>query len=227
VPWIEHDGEADDMQLTAMGHSCVRLSDGGRTLVIDPGAFSERNAIDGAEAILITHEHPDHFDVDLIRAAVAADTSLEIWTNETIAATLADMGSRVHPVNDGSSFAAAGFDVSVHGEWHATIHPDLPAVRNVCFLVGGEAFHPGDSFTRPSAGASTVLIPVYAPWMKLSEAVQLARDLRPERLVAIHDGMLNERGTGLVDRLLGSPLVGVDGSTPTYHHLAAGASIEL
>jgi L-ascorbate metabolism protein UlaG (beta-lactamase superfamily) len=215
------------MQLTSMGHSCVRLSDGGRTLVIDPGAYSERSAIDGAEAVLISHEHPDHFDVDLVRAAAAANPRLEIWTNETIAGTLADLGPRVHPVNHGSTFDAAGMDVTVHGDWHATIHPDLPAVRNVCFLVGGEVFHPGDSFTRPNAPAATVMLPVYAPWMKLSEAVQFARDLRPQRLVAIHDGMLNERGVGLVDRLLGSPLVGADGSVPSYHHLVAGTSIEL
>jgi len=215
------------MQLTSMGHSCVRLTTAGRTLVIDPGAYSERTSIDGAEAVLITHEHPDHFDVDLLRTAAAADPRLGIWTNESIAGMLVDLGGRVHTVSDGASFTAAGMDVTVHGAWHATIHPDLPPTRNVCFLVGSEVFHPGDSFTQPGAPAATVLLPVYAPWMKLSEAIQFARDLRPQRLIAIHDGMLNERGFGLVDRLLGSTLVGVDGAIPTYRHLAAGTSIEL
>ena len=40
-------------------------------LVVDPGAFSERAALDGADAVLITHEHFDHLDVDALADALA------------------------------------------------------------------------------------------------------------------------------------------------------------
>jgi L-ascorbate metabolism protein UlaG (beta-lactamase superfamily) len=60
--------------LTKFSHSCVRFDDGDRSLVIDPGTLSETDvALDGAGGVLITHEHPDHFDVDAVRSAAAAD----------------------------------------------------------------------------------------------------------------------------------------------------------
>ncbi|MDQ5862445.1 MAG: MBL fold metallo-hydrolase, partial [Actinomycetota bacterium] len=52
------------MKLTKYTHACVRLEQDGRVLVLDPGTFSEtEEALDGAQAVLITHEHGDHVDV--------------------------------------------------------------------------------------------------------------------------------------------------------------------
>ncbi len=221
-----HEHEDRAMRLTRLGHSCVRLERDGNVLVIDPGGWSDPAAATGAGAILVTHEHPDHFDADGLRRAAAADPSLEIWTNETVAGLLADLGPRVHTVSDGDSFTAAGFAVAAAGEWHATIHPDIPRVRNVCFLVDGEVFHPGDSLTRPEVPVGTLLLPVHAPWLKIAEAIDYVRDVRPSQTIGIHDGMLNERGLGLADRVLGAPgLLGAE-SGP-FRPLATGESIEL
>ena len=61
------------MRLTKYAHSCLRVEHDGGVLVVDPGVFSEPAALDGADAVLITHEHPDHLDVAaLTRAAGAA-----------------------------------------------------------------------------------------------------------------------------------------------------------
>jgi len=49
------------MRFTKLGHSCVRLDKDGAVLVIDPGTFSDAaGALDGATAVMVTHEHPDH-----------------------------------------------------------------------------------------------------------------------------------------------------------------------
>ena len=45
------------MRITKFGHACVRLEHGGQALVVDPGSFTEREALDGATAVLVTHEH--------------------------------------------------------------------------------------------------------------------------------------------------------------------------
>src|ERR1051325_8215815 len=104
------------MRLTMLGHSCARLEAGGRTLVIDPGTFSDRSALDGADAVLVTHEHPDHFDIELIRAALAAKPALELWSNPSVTAALEDVGRRAHAVAAGDTIEPAGLSVVIRGE---------------------------------------------------------------------------------------------------------------
>ena len=53
----------NDMDITKFTHACVRLDCKGRVLVIDPGIFSEPQALIGADAVLVTHEHADHIDI--------------------------------------------------------------------------------------------------------------------------------------------------------------------
>lgn len=74
------------MDLTKFTHACVRLDDGNRRLVIDPGAFSELDqALDGVDAVLITHEHADHIDVDKLKAAAQKNSSLRVWAPQSVA----------------------------------------------------------------------------------------------------------------------------------------------
>ncbi|MDR3082670.1 MAG: MBL fold metallo-hydrolase, partial [Streptomyces sp.] len=111
------------MKLTKKSHACIRLEKDGRSLVVDPGMFSEEDAAFGAEAILVTHEHPDHFDEGRLRTALEGNPDAEIWTLKSVAEQLAAaFPGRVHTVGHGDTFTAAGFDVQVHGELHAVIH---------------------------------------------------------------------------------------------------------
>ncbi|MET7654906.1 MULTISPECIES: MBL fold metallo-hydrolase [unclassified Streptomyces] len=211
------------MTLTKKSHACVRLEKHGRTLVLDPGAFSEADAALGADAILVTHEHPDHFDENRLRAALEADPAVEIWTLRSVAEKLsAAFPGRVHTVGHGDTFTAAGFDVQVHGELHAVIHPDLPRITNVGFLVdGGRVFHPGDALTVPEHPVETLLAPVQAPWNKISEVIEYVREVRPQRVYDIHDALLTDLARPIYDTHLGN-LGGAE-----HGRLAPGASAEL
>ena len=212
------------MELTKHGHACVVLSEGDRRLVLDPGVFTDPEVLRGAAAVLVTHEHADHFAPGPLRAALDADPALEVWTNGSVAGQLEGLGSRVHVVGDGDAVTVAGFDVTVHGELHAVIHPDVPRIANVGFLVDGEVFHPGDAFTVPEAPVTTLLLPIYAPWLKLSEVIDYVRAVDADQAFAVHDAPLNDIGLGLVGGLLG----GKGPGTPTpYSRLAPGDSIEL
>jgi len=191
------------MRLTKLGHACVRLEKNGATLVIDPGAWSGPDALAGARAVLVTHEHPDHLDVDALRAALTAGGDLELYANPSVAGQFADFGGRVHAVEHGDVVRAAGFDVHVYGREHARILPEVPLIANTGFAVDGEVFHPGDSFTVPEDPVRTLLLPVSAPWMKFAEAQAYAREVGPERGYAIHDAILSPQGTGLISMLLG------------------------
>jgi L-ascorbate metabolism protein UlaG (beta-lactamase superfamily) len=212
------------MELTKHGHACVVLADGERRLVIDPGGFTEPGALDGATAVLVTHEHADHFVPERLLAALDADPALELWTNKSVAALLDGPAGRVHVVGRGDAFSAAGFDVHVHGELHAEIHPEIPRIANVGFLVGGLVFHPGDALTVPEEPVPTLLLPMHAPWSKTSELIDYLRAVHADQAYAVHDGLLNDAGIGIVSGLLGERGPG----TPTpFSRLAPGDSVEL
>ena len=211
------------MQLTKHGHACVVLSDGDRRLVLDPGSLTEESAWTGASALLITHEHFDHLDVGRTKQALAEDPALEVWTNRSVAEQLAG-GSRVHVVGDGDAFTAAGFEVTAHGEHHAVIHPDVPTILNTGFLVDGQVFHPGDALTAPGVAVPTLLLPLHAPWSKVSELVDYLREVAAPQAYAVHDGLLNDIGLQAIGGMVGE---NGPGSPSTYHRLAPGESVQL
>jgi L-ascorbate metabolism protein UlaG (beta-lactamase superfamily) len=198
------------VKLTKKRHACVRLDKEGGSLVIDPGGYSEEDAAVGADVILVTHEHHDHFDQGRLRAALDANPAAELWTLASVADQVsAAFPGRVHTVGHGDTFTAAGFDVQVHGELHAVIHPDLPRITNVGFLVDGAVFHPGDALTVPGHPVDTLLVPVMAPWNKISEVVDYVREVKPRRAVDVHDAMLADLARPTYDTHLGN-LSGAD-----------------
>lgn len=212
------------MRLTKLEHACVRLEKDGSVLVIDPGAFSQPDALAGAQAVLITHEHFDHVVPDQLRAAMAAEPGLEMWTNAALAAQFADLGGRVHEAKHGDTFRAAGFDVHVYGSEHAVLHPDIPLIANTGFMIDGEVFHPGDALTVPEDRVNTLLLPVSAPWLKLSEMVDYGRAVDPSRAYAIHDALLSDIGLQVLDAFM--PMA-VGASGGAFGRLGQGASVEL
>jgi L-ascorbate metabolism protein UlaG (beta-lactamase superfamily) len=186
------------MRLTKYGHACVRVERDGAVLVIDPGVFSEAAALDGADAVLITHEHPDHLDVDQLTGR-----DLPIYTHPDVAGKLAEMGVTAHGVNAGDRFEAAGFAVQAYGGLHALNHPEIPRVANLGYLVDGSVYHPGDSFDVPvGASVEVLLVPVNAPWLKVAESVAFVRAVAPRRAYGIHDALLSEAGGQVYDRNL-------------------------
>lgn len=205
------------MRLTKYGHACVRLADGDRVLVIDPGVFTEADALAGATGVLITHEHPDHVDVDKLAAARKANPALTVHTHPALAGTL---GDGVTPVSPGDTFEAAGFAVRAVGGKHAEIIDGLPGCPNIGFVIDG-VYHPGDSLFVPDAAVETLLVPVAGPWLKLGEAIEFVRAVRPAHAFRIHDAPLSEIGLMNVDGWL------EDEPVTDYRPLAAGDSAEL
>ncbi|MFG2105489.1 MBL fold metallo-hydrolase [Micromonospora chersina] len=188
------------MQVTKYTHSCVRLEHDGGVLVVDPGVYSEPEALDGVDAVLITHEHPDHVNVEALTRALDR-RAVSVNGPASLAGALGDAAEALTVVAPGESFTAAGVAVRAYGGQHAVIHPDIPVIQNLGYVFNDVVYHPGDSLVVPDdIQVDTLFAPIHAPWSKFSEVVDFIRAVAPRRAFALHDGLLNDRGFGVLDR---------------------------
>jgi len=193
------------MKLTKHEHACVVLEKDGASIVIDPGSFSAGAAeiIAGADAILITHEHMDHVNETAINGALAARPDLRLYAPAAVGGLFAARQDQFTAVAAGDELALGSFAVTVHGSEHAVIHPDIPVIANVGYLIDGSVYHPGDAYYVPEVPVPVLLLPTSGPWMKLGEAADYVRAVRPQQIVQIHEMLLSDIGLFLASSLLG------------------------
>jgi L-ascorbate metabolism protein UlaG (beta-lactamase superfamily) len=180
------------MLLTKKAHSCIRLEKDGQVLVLDPGGLTDPEVLTDANAVLITHEHWDHFEEGRLRGAMDSNPGLRLWTVRPVAEKMSGYGNRVTVVGPGDAFTAAGFDVEAHGEMHALLHRSVPRIRNTGFVVDGAVFHAGDAFTVPFRPVDTLMLPIHARWSTEADVVDYLGEIRPKRAVIAHEGMLHD-----------------------------------
>jgi len=207
------------VRLTKFTHACVRLEDGDRVLVIDPGEFSEEAALDGVDTVLVTHEHYDHIDVSLLTKVAAGNPDLRVYAPASVTGQLTGLGAAAVTVSPGETFTAGGFPVRVVGGDHAEIYEGLPGCPNVGYVVDDTVYHPGDSLFVPDVTVDTLLVPASAPWLKLAEALDFVRAVKPRRAYPIHDAMLSTIGQKSVEGWMGAK------SNTEYTWLASGESV--
>jgi L-ascorbate metabolism protein UlaG (beta-lactamase superfamily) len=193
------------MKLTKHEHACVVLEKDGASIVIDPGSFSSGAAeiIAGADAILITHEHMDHVNETAINGALAARPDLRLYAPAAVGGLFAARQDQFTAVAAGDELTLGSFAVTVHGREHAVIHPDIPVIANVGYLIDGSVYHPGDAYYVPEVPVPVLLLPTSGPWMKLGEAADYVRAVRPQQIVQIHEMLLSDIGLFLASSLLG------------------------
>ncbi|HWH31012.1 MAG TPA: MBL fold metallo-hydrolase [Mycobacteriales bacterium] len=175
------------MRITRFGHSCLLVEDGEARLLLDPGVFSSGfEELRGLTGVLVTHQHPDHLDRDRLPALLEANPDARLHCDEGTGRQL-DVPCTV--VREGDRLDL-GTSVQVHGVQHAVIHPDIPRIPNVGYLVGERFFTPGDALTVPEADVEVLGLPTDAPWLKLVESVDLLRAVRPRVAFPVHDAVL-------------------------------------
>jgi L-ascorbate metabolism protein UlaG (beta-lactamase superfamily) len=185
------------MRLTKFGHSCLLVEEGGARVLLDPGSFSEGfETLEGLTAVCLTHQHVDHLDPERVRPLLDRNPGVRVVSDEGSAEALGEAGADVEVVHDGDELAFGGLVLRAVGRDHAAVHPEVPVVPNVGYLLGGRLFHPGDSLTMPGEPVEVLAVPAAAPWLKLADAVDYLRKVGPRVAVPVHEGVLSEVGIG-------------------------------
>ena len=199
--------------MTTLGHACVLVEHGATRVLVDPGTLADGfSDLRDLSAVLVTHAHPDHLDTERVLPLLAASPA-RVVADRGSAAELRGHGVDVRPVRGGDTVDLGDGDdavsVTVHGDDHARIHPDVPGLPNVGYALRaggtGVVFHPGDAHTVPPVDVDVLCLPLAAPWLLAERAVEQLREVAPRVAVPVHDGLLADAGrsvfVGLLRRL--------------------------
>jgi L-ascorbate metabolism protein UlaG (beta-lactamase superfamily) len=176
------------MRLTHLGHACLLAETDGARLLIDPGVLSRFDEVRDLDAVLVTHQHPDHIDPARLGPLLAVNPGARLWVDQDTAAAVPGLPDH-KVVRPGDRFRIGGTSVEVTGGLHAAVYGDVPGCANAAYLFDdGALLHPGDSFTVPGRDVDVLAVAVDGPWLKLAEAVDYVRAVRPRVAVPVHEG---------------------------------------
>lgn len=189
------------MRLTKYEHACFTLEEAGQVLVVDPGGFTtDFIAPQGVVAVVITHEHGDHFDHDQLAAIIDKNPEAVIVGHASITVQIEAFATRA--VSAGDTVTIGEFRLEFFGGEHAVIAPNFPPLANLSVLINDLVYYPGDSFAVPGKPVDTLALPVGAPWLKISETIEFALAVQPRLAFPTHDAVLSSIGKSLPDRML-------------------------
>lgn len=190
------------MRITHLGHACLLVETGGQRILIDPGAFSPGIAdVTGLDAILVTHQHADHVDLQRLPALLEGNPQARLYAEPQAAAVMAEAGFAAEQTVSGQALTFGSVQVTPVGEKHALINDALPRIGNLGVVLRSEGepslFHPGDAYDAEPGHVDILALPLNAPWSASRDTVAFARRVSPRVSVPIHDVLLSAIGRQL------------------------------
>ncbi len=166
------------------------IEENGLRILTDPGAYSTaQNEIKNIDVVLITHEHQDHLHMDSLKIVLHHNPHARVVTNKAVGKLLTEQNIKHELVAHGQHTIINGLRIEGHGEKHAEIYVSVPNVENTGYFIGPRLFYPGDAFYNPGKKVEILALPVAGPWMKISEAIEYAKEIKPHIAFPVHDGM--------------------------------------
>ncbi len=181
-----------------LGDSCRKLV-GFKRMMPPPVSIADFEA----DALLISHEHPDHLDIDLMRA-LALRTEMPVFGNESCQRALADAGldpERMTRIGVGDRFRIGDIEVTAlpcdHGTQCVGPLAFLLKTGGVCIYFAGDTAYSPD-LLRPAFAAKPdiALLPINGMYGNLDagQAALLASGLKCSVLIPCHYWMFVEHG---------------------------------
>jgi L-ascorbate metabolism protein UlaG (beta-lactamase superfamily) len=210
------------MKVTKFEHATLLVSVGDDNLIIDPGVYLSLVDLARVQAVVITHEHQDHWTPDQLTRILEKSPDAKLYGPAGVAKAAAEFDIDV--VKAGDTIEAGPFTLRFFGEKHAVIHESIPVPDNVGVLVNDELYYPGDSYTVPDVAVGTLAAPIGAPWLKIGEAMDFILAVRPQRAFYSHDMTLSVAGKGMhIERLKWATEQGEG----TFHALEVNESLDV
>jgi len=185
------------MRITKHEHATLRLTEAGKSIIVDPGAFTTPlDALTDVVAVVITHEHPDHWTPAQLDRILRAAPGVPIFSTAGVAAAAEQ--HEVTIVQPGDEMVVEDISLRFFGGDHAVIHESVPAVHNLGVLFGDALYYPGDSYAIPEGvSVNTLAAPLGAPWLKIGEAMDFVLAVGPQRCFGTHDMTLSAIGRAM------------------------------
>jgi L-ascorbate metabolism protein UlaG (beta-lactamase superfamily) len=190
------------MKITKFEHACFMVEHTGQVLVVDPGSYTTPLIdLSNVVAIVLTHEHPDHWTPEQLKRILDKNPSARIFAPASIANQVgSDFDITV--VADGDVNEVGPFRIASYGEKHAVIHSSIPVITNVGVLINDSIFYPGDAFTVPPVPVNVLAVPSSAPWLKIAESMDYVLAVKPRRAFPTHEMVNSVIGKGMANQRL-------------------------
>lgn len=148
----------------------------------------------GLSAILITHEHGDHLHIETLKEVLKNNPEAIVISNTSVGKLLTEAGIVFTKVEDGEDYMLYDILIKGFGDKHAQIYEDYGQVQNTGYMIN-EFCYPGDSFNMPPSKVDILALPVLGPWMKMKDAIDYAKELKPRIVFPVHDATLKPFAT--------------------------------
>jgi L-ascorbate metabolism protein UlaG (beta-lactamase superfamily) len=214
------------MKITKLGHSCLLVEEKSLRILTDPGGtyFTVPKNLTGIDIILITHEHPDHYNEEVLKELLKSNPGVKVFTNKGVGLLLTKTGIDHSLVQEGDKITEKGVDIEVIGSKHAIILPEIPLADNTGYLISNRLFVSGDALTIPTNPVEILALPVAGPWLRLSDAVEYAKKIKPKFCFPIHEAIIKE---DLATRILHMPQKSLEPLGIKYVVIEAGKTADF
>lgn len=176
------------MKVTKYPQSCLVIERDGARLLIDPGAlvtsagFSANDLLP-VDGILITHEHADHLDMDLLKALVASG-DVPVVANASTKNLAGDLVTKV--VEDGEDFELAGFSITARELPHCDMPDGSSGPQNTGFVIDDVFFDPGDGVYIENLQVESAAVPLAGPDISPRDAFDFIKQIGAKTVIPIH-----------------------------------------